>query len=555
MVLKLDEIIKIIKSGEPDWVLEAKKQAKILDVHINGVNVADHLNGIEGFENDKQKRLRKKFATSNRFVFSNLSRPIDKCFSAKGGTRIISTKEEKVKELLGNVRDGMSLKKWIKKVQANKYYSDPCGMVLFEIGRKGTDEQGDTYPTLKSICDFQNYKTEGRRPKWVCFEPVKKFDEDGKQIDGEFVRFIDGSFDYLFHKQDETITLLEDETYKNPWGYVPAIINSDLISFTLKYHESPFQDLIDIAEHYLRSTSVKNIYEFLHGYPRFWNYSTKCETCKGTGEIGAKACTTCNGTGSKLTSDVSDSIVLAPPKNPDAPIIAPNVAGYIQPDLETWREQREELKWLYKLMNFTLWGTISEMGENQTATEANLDVQPRNDRLNDFSGAFEDLSQKMIEDIVMFHYPQGNVVVSESWGRRFLMEPADVVWKKYLEAKKNGSPKSTLDYLLTQYYQTEFSDDAHTLGVLLKAMNVEPFVHKTDEEILIFPISQDDKLRKLYFNEWWQTMSETEILIRDDKKLKDDLSKFIKDKSYEISQNLPANGQGNTGGQILQTDN
>lgn len=541
--LSFEEIQSIIKAGEPNWVTDVKKQTKTLNVHINGMGVADHLEKIEGFEKKEQKKLREKFATSNRFLFANLLRPVDKCFSAKGGTRIISDRENDIKPLFSNVRNGMSVKKWIMKIQANKYYSDPAGIVLFEVGKKGTEDEGTTYPTVKSIFDLRNYQSSGRRPEWILFEPEIRKDETGEPIKGEYYRFIDGAFDYMFKKDGDFITLVEEETFKNPWGYVPGIINSDIPSYTLKYNESPIQDIIEIAEHYLRSTSVKNIYEFLNGYPGFWQYAPKCDSCNGTGEIGAKECSTCNGTGLKTKADVSDAILLTPPKSSDAPTITPNIGGYIQPDLETWREMREELKWLYKLMNFTLWGSMMEMGENQTATEAHLNVQPRNDRLNKFSDAFEDMSQKMINDIVFFSFER-KITVSESWGRRFLMEPADIIWKKYKDAKKEGAPKSTLDHMLTQYYQTEFADDVATLGVLLKAMQLEPFVHKTDEEVVKLNIPSEDKLKKIYFNDWWKTLKENDILMRDVKKLSDDLEKFIQNKTYEESKNLPTGGQG-----------
>jgi len=99
-----------------------------LNVHINGKNVAEHLNQIEIYENPRQFELRKKFATSNKNTFSNLLRPVDKVFHANGGSRIVKTKteasEKKLKEKIKNLTKGYSVRKFVSNLQSNKYFND-----------------------------------------------------------------------------------------------------------------------------------------------------------------------------------------------------------------------------------------------------------------------------------------------------------------------------------------------------------------------------------------------------------------------------------------------
>jgi len=506
-------------------------------VVVNVKNVSGYLNQIEGYENSRQYSLRQKFATSNKFIFEDLLRPVDKVFSANGGSVIIKTKTEQseniVNEKIQNFNGGYSLRKWLETTQSNKYYSDPSGLIFFEWDAK------ETKPTFKDIFSVRNYSSDGRKIEWVLFEPYNKKNQYGVELPGEYFRFVDGSNDYLFRKLDKLIQLVEDETYPNPWGYVPAITNSNLKDSTLKYNISPVDTIIELADHYLRTTSVKNIYEFLHGYPIFWAMVEPCRRCDGTGLYEGKTCTKCNGEGHTFRKDVSDVLKIKPPTNADQPKLAPDIAGYIQPDLETWREQRAELEWLKTLMYFTLWGTTYERADNETATAAFIDVQPVNDRLNKFADAYEQ-TEKLITDIIGTFYVQGNYEgVSVNYGRRFLVEPPDKVWQKYQDAKAKGAPKISLDYLLIQFYQSEFKDDMQNLAIAQKGVLIEPFVHKTDEEISSLQVVAADKLRKFYFNEFWKTLDKTDILIKDVQSLNQIFDAFMLTKVVEEPETKP----------------
>jgi hypothetical protein len=354
---------------------------------------------------------------------------------------------------------------------------------------------------------------------------------------GEFYRLVDDAYDYTIYVNDDNYIVVEDETYVNPWGKVPAIINSNLINSDFTYHISPVDSVVDLADHYLTTTSVKNIYEFLHGYPIFWAYVQKCRKCDGTGLYEGADCPKCDGDGHTFKKDVSDIIKLKPPTSNEEPKLAPDVAGYVQPDLESWREQRTELDWLWGLMHFTMWGTSRQVGaDNETATAAFIDVQPVNDRLNKFSDAYEQLENLMVDFIGKFYLKDNYEGASINYGRRFLVEPPDVIWKKYVDAKEKGSPKVTLDYLLIQFYQSEFKDDKKNMIIATKGIKLEPFVHKTDEEINSLPVKEEDKTAKFYFNEFWKQLDKKDVLITDVDKLREGFLNFLKDKNGQEVQ-------------------
>lgn len=533
--LQFEEIKQIIKAGEPDWIKQAKKYTKRLDVHINGNGTAEYLDRIQGFENSAQYVLRQRYATSNKFVFENLLRPVDKVFSATGGSDTVQTKTEPSEKLIAQKLDqttnGVSLRRWIEQIQSNKYYSDPSGLVFFEW------DKTETKPTLKNVHVLRNYQYDGRLLEWVLFEPHKKTDASNNEMPGEFYRLVDDAYDYTIYVNDDNYIVVEDETYVNPWGKVPAIINSNLINSDFTYHISPVDSVVDLADHYLTTTSVKNIYEFLHGYPIFWAYVQKCRKCDGTGLYEGADCPKCDGDGHTFKKDVSDIIKLKPPTSNEEPKLAPDVAGYVQPDLESWREQRTELDWLWGLMHFTMWGTSRQVGaDNETATAAFIDVQPVNDRLNKFSDAYEQLENLMVDFIGKFYLKDNYEGASINYGRRFLVEPPDVIWKKYVDAKEKGSPKVTLDYLLIQFYQSEFKDDKKNMIIATKGIKLEPFVHKTDEEINSLPVKEEDKTAKFYFNEFWKQLDKKDVLITDVDKLREGFLNFLKDKNGQEVQ-------------------
>lgn len=527
-LLTIEDIQEIIDAGRPDWIKLAEKKWTTLNVHINGIGTAEYLDRVTHYENTRQFQLRRDFATSNKFVFENLLRPVDKIFSAKGGNRVYEAstneKEKLLKDKLSNISEGYSITTWIQKIQANKFYTDPNGLVYFEVSELGVD----TYPTIKTIPSIFNYQADGRKLDWLIFQPEKRTDESGTELEGDFYRVVDDAFDYIIHVIDKKATIVKDDTYPNIYGKVPAIINSDIIAPDLKMKDSPVDAVIENADHYLNTNSVKNIYEFLHGYPIFWAVVPECKVCDGTGLYKGNDCPTCDGSGHRMNKDVSDVIKIKPPKDKEDPKIAPDIAGYVQPDLETWREQRSELDWVWSLMHFTLWGTHrQEKANNETATAAFLDVQPVNDRLNQFTDSFEGMEQMMTDLIGQFYLREAYKGSSINYGRRYLVESPDQIWSKYETAREKGTTKISLDYLLSQFFQAEFANDLKNLTVSQKGMKLEPFIHKTDEEIDSLPVLDEDKQRKYYFNEWFKTLEFNDILVKDVNTLNKEFETFI----------------------------
>lgn len=529
-ILQEGDFKKIIEAGRPQWILDAETEQVRLNVHINGKGTDRYLTQIDNIENAKQVNLRRKFLTTNQHVFANLSRPIDKVFSAKGGGKIYNldseSQEEQLRSSLNSVRGGKSIRTWIQTIQANKYYTDPSGLVFFEVN------DSYTYPTIKSIKSIFSYQTNGRELEWIVFKAEKRA-EKRAETDAEYYRIVDDAYDYIIKKVGVNYRIVEEETFENPFNKVPAIINSDLINSDLTHAESPFEVVISLADHYLRTGTIKNLNEFLHGFPIFWRYLTKCKTCEGTGYVEGKKCSSCAGKGVNLQKDVTDIINLKVPESAEDIKLAPDLAGFVTPDVAGWQEMRIEQDWLIDLMELTMWGSkVAKNEKAETATAAFINVQPVNDRLNGFADSFEDMEKKMTDFIGIFLFGdyKGSSI---NYGRRFLVEPPDVIWKKYQEAKTAGAPKVTLDYLLMQFYQAEFANDLESLTIAQKGMKLETFIHSTDKEVKELGINSEDLKAKFYFSDWFKTVPQIDLLSKPVEILTKEYETYLKDKDYD----------------------
>jgi hypothetical protein len=512
------EIRKILMERPGAAIVQAAEAMhKKLSVHINGIGLADYLDQINTYEKPEALALRKRYARSNIDLFDRLSRPIDKVFAARGGSRYFPSTDEQIARkmdvALMNVENGYSSKKWIETFWKPRYMDDPMGLVFMEV------YQNETYPTYKACTDIYDYKLNGRKLDWVVFRTEDK----------SIFRVVDDKFDALYKKEGDSITKLRNEVYPNYFGYVPGIVISDLPKAGMKdIYVSPFNSVVELADEYLRDESIRMIYKFKHGFPKSWKYREMCGTCKGTGAIAAGNCGHCNGTGKKLDSTVSEVMVLDWPTQNDQ-VIAPDVAGFITPDLEYLKYSRDELVHLETMMYRTHWGTYpSEQrttGEADTAAAKFMDVQPINDKLTAYADAAETTEKFIIDAIGDFNYGQSYEGVRISYGRRFMIEGPDVVWRKYEQARKMGAPMGTLNEHLTEYYEAKFQANPIELAKHLKMMRVEPFVHLTVDEAFKV-VGPDEFSRKLYFAEWCTTIKDAQWLVMTDEALKDSLTKF-----------------------------
>ena len=525
MTLTTKEIAEILADNPNKDMMEiARTKNKKLCVHLFGTGMGQYMEQINSFENEDQHKAREKYSRSNRDIMERITRPIDKIFSAKGGSTFYNLPDSKNQEFrtrLQNTENGLSMRKWIEQYWKPAYLSDPMGLIFMEI-----DENGDAYPTYKGITEIYTYKPNGRKLDYVIF----KTEESDK------FRIVDDSYDMTVKWDGKDVSLISSETYTNYFGLVPGIINSDIPVLATEYFDSPLWSIIEIADEYLRECSVKTIYKLLHGFPKSWEYVKQCQNCMGTGFIEAEVCPACKGTKVANKWDIVDKMILPIPENSGDVVIAPNIAGYVAPALDTWGKMTEELDVLESFMFETLWGTQqTDKADNNTATGKFIDMQPINDRLCKFSEAAETIEKFITDCIGTLYYGNQYNGSSINYGRRFTIESPDTVWNKYENARKNGAPDSILDDLLREYLQSKYENNSLELQKQLKALDLEPLPHLKAIEVKSLDIAQEDYVKKIYYSDFVKTLSDNEIIFSPINELQNKFSQFIINKLNTIN--------------------
>jgi hypothetical protein len=369
--------------------------------------------------------------------------------------------------------------------------------------------------TYKAITSIRAYATSGLDVLWVIFEP-DLVDEKGNQYSWA----VDEEYYYRIQSDGKNVTVIEQIMHL--FGKVPAVVCSAIYNTEKGYKVSILDKQVDLLDSYLTKNSVKEIYQYLHNYPIFWMYQTICPTCNGTKKVGPDVCTTCNGAGFIGRKDVSDAFIVKRPTDREEPATVPP-AGYIQTDVVTCEENRRELDWLFDKMFHSLWGTTVEKSDNETATGRFIDAMPVYNRLNALADMAQMVHQKLAEIIAKHYFPVTFLGAKISYSRRYIIESPDVLWSRYQDARGKRSPDMALNYMLEQFYYSEFSSNSMMADYYVKLMYVEPYVHYTIVEVDAMIIPEVIKKAKRFFPEWIRDTPDTDIITKDVTQLSNEL--------------------------------
>ena len=531
-----NEVLLYIKNNQSicSYIKRSREQTTELKALVSGKMFTDYLiKKIEHIEGEKRAIARKKYSRSVIDLFERLLRPIDNVYHSTGGSTHIKLNPNELEVTLNSIskiRDGLSLGKWLEQFWMPLYHNDPAGVVFLEY--KVENDRAYSYPTYKSINSIRKYEAKGQKCEVILFEPVKAKDSTG---DYKIWRVVDDLKDYTVIQRGENYTVSEELTFEHPFGECPALINSNIIDILDDDYlrKSPINPICETSKEYAQNQSIKTVYKFLHGIPIQWRYVTVCRDCHGTKKKGNSDCPTCDAKGFYESKDVTD-IVNLPTPTKDTPILQ-DIAGYISPDLDTWTQYTEELKFLENTSFKTHWGTVVEAGANETATGRFIDVQPVMNRLNKYADVSEYMENQLTEWIINGLIPSKNKeekVVAISYGRRYIIESPDVILEKYEKAKLNGDATTILDRLFNEYLTAKYRNDPKWLGMALKKAEVEPLLHYTIEQVL--QIWGNEKAQeKTLFEEFWKTLTAEEVLDNDAAKLKEMFKDWLEEQKPE----------------------
>lgn len=557
--MELSEIIEIIKCNPNKGNIDFGKAMNArLETCILGCNLDTLLKRNDYFENKSINQERKK-TTSNKDLIGRLTQKEGMVFSSRGGSLLFSgidsKKQSDLNDRISKVRIGISLRSWIKEFANKAYEVDPMGLIFIE-----KDEEGNPYPTYKSIKSVYDYSGSGRSLDYVCFQLTNneayKFDIPDEQLEklshstsktspSKYFRFVDETNDYIFKKDNNEVTLVElkedgtSMTIEHQFGSCPSFIVSDIPNFTNNsQYISKFDNIIELAECYQQDRSIRDLTKKFHGFPKLVQPIVKCGKCV-EGYIGNTVCPDCSGTGRKKISNISDTIdIPLEMLSENTSLDIKKIFVYITPPIETWNKQDNSLSDLENLISDVFWGTDNRKftqgttlkSDNQeTATKTMTNLQPIYARLERTAEWAENTEKTIIDFMGKVLYSK-DFESSVKYGRDYILESTDSIYQQYLDYKKKGSPQYILNDYLDRYLRSLYQNNPIELSIALKLMEVEPFVHYSVVECIGINIPSETLKTKVYFSEWYNSVTNDYLIASTVAKMKADLLKYVSDK-------------------------
>jgi len=508
----IEDITALLKQATPDWVDKAREYHRELKALVYGEDYTDLLLRIEHIESDKRAKARKNYSRSIQDLNERLLRPIDNVYSATGGTKnyqsIPEAQRKNVLKAVTHIRDNKSLEKFLQTFWAKDLYIvDPAGVLFLEYA-----EGVPPYPVYKSIDCIRNYYAEGQNLEWIVFEP-KRVKIAGE--DKELIRFVDDRTDYTFIKDGDTFRLVEEKTFQHPFGRVPGLVNSDITRLGKPKRFSLLDNVLGIEREFMRDQSVLTIYKFLNGFATPIRPVMVCPSCRGIGKRGTDDCPDCDGKGHVMRKDVTDEVLLPISLDKEKGYsLPPGIFSYMTPPLDIWNQYTEEEKRLESRASDTLWGTHKEKFENErTAFETFVDAQPVMSKLSEISEVAEFMEWQFTEWLVNYFVPtkkKEEPATVISYGKMFIIEPAEAIMEKYRVNKEKGVSVVILDRQMLEYITSKYKNNPKALRNELIKKELDYYVHYTIDEVnSIFGAREAQK--KMLFTDWWETLNSQDL--------------------------------------------
>jgi len=481
-------------------------------LHTTGIGLDNWLDIIQGIENEDAVSLRRALANANTVPdMAQVIRPMDKVFTAKGGAKhyFFSNENNELifrNNILGNAWNGQSLNDWMQEVWKEKVNIDPFGLAFIEVSNKVADQTNLTYKSVYDIYDIEYLNT--TNIEYVIFQPellekgIKKY------------RVVDDAFDYTVMQDGENFTIVEDETYPNYFGIVPAVILSNNTDKVLNKTKTTWvwESMIP-ADDKLLDATIHKLYKIIQGKPYVWEYERACNACvKGYKDNGEK-CDICGGSGQAKNRSVTDIFIVPIPQEGEQPITPP--VGYIQPDIKTWKQQEETLEMLGVRMFTATWSGASFVEKtktNTTAFEVSVKKDPENNKLSRVSSNAELVEQAITDMLGSFHYPdtyEGSII---RYGKRFSIMDSSDLWEIYKSAVQSEAPPETLNQILTEYYYTLYENNNQELKRALNILSTKPFFHYNPKQVKEFEPLKIDYFKYLYYDQFLVNYEKTKMI-------------------------------------------
>jgi len=508
-VLSNDDIIALIKKPLATSALDAAKELQNRHkLHISGEGFRDILdNTVKGLESGRYSEIKKSQATcTTPRIFAQITNQYGKSFRAQGFSRVHNFSKngednnKDFRDYLKDIGGGLSMTELMQSVWFKAMFEDFNGIFMVELPE---EESQEAKPFIKFFpTEFiHDIQVNGKRIEYVIFARkirVKK-GENYENVteyrvidDARDVKIIKGSGgDIAFATVENDNGDVVTDEIANPWGYVPGIQTSILRGSidSNEYKVSPIWETMADADSYLSVSNAHVVSVKLHQYPIFYSLPSVCTTCNGeervvtrdkvTGIEESHTCDSCNGAGlapMHQKGDVSEGILLPEPED-GVSFKAEAPCGYVTPDIESLKDQRDEMMFIEKNIEKGALGTegvLSNKTKRETATGKEIDFQPLMDELNTFSTAAEEVERFLTEAIGRIRYKDDYEGSNIHYGRRYFVRGVVSLEEEYLVSKEKGLASSLLKSILEEIIFTRFENNPEDQLRHMMLINITP---------------------------------------------------------------------------------
>ena len=437
-----------------------------------------------------------KYPLPTPAVVEDVYRELERVFYSRNSSSSYQFADSELEEDWANYRINNLHEPEIWKTEGWKQMQvSPNSVLIVDLPVEQKTARPEPYFYWLDISDVIDYDTpDGTTLNWIVF---KQPDNKIAAFDDTYIRV------YKVNESNEIIGLVSETAHS--LGFCPARFfwSTQLNEKNADLKKNPITKELSNLDWYLFFSISKQHLDLYAPYPIYSAYEADCnfennetgDYCDGgflrnsKGEYKilndgtVERCPCCSekriaGPGSFLEVPVPNS--------------AEGIADMSEPvhittiDKDSLEYNVEECKRLHDDIVVSIvgsGGTVSEKEAiNETQVAANF--ESKTSVLNSLKINFEQ-AQKFVEDtICKLRYREAFISSSINWGTEFYVFTVKELYAKYELAKKNGMTESELDAIIQHILEVEYRNNPQILQRMLILKQLEPYPHKTLEEVL-----------------------------------------------------------------------